>query len=91
MINVDEEESKNSAEEAKKNLAHYRNLLCFMGANVPIEALCLPKVIENILIKEGYLRAYDLIGTDLKKIKGLGPSRASLLATRLDEFFTVQI
>lgn len=78
-------------DEYKKDLAHYRNVLNFLGANVPIEALCLPREIENLLIKQGFLRAYDLIGHDLAKIKGIGSSRASVLASRLDEFFSVQI
>ena len=78
-------------EDYKKDLAHYRNTLSFLGANVPIEALCLPVTIQNVLINQGILRAYDLIGHDLAKIKGIGVNRAALLASRLDEFFSVQL
>ena len=78
-------------ERANRDFAHYRLTLAYLGANVPIEVLCLPKVIESILIREGFLRLYDLIGADLAKIKGLGKSRIDLLAARLDEFFTVSI
>ena len=56
-------------EELKKSLDYYRQTLLFMGANVPIEALCLPKVIENALLANGSLRVYDLINVDLAKIK----------------------
>jgi hypothetical protein len=78
-------------EEIKKNLIHYRNVLSYMGANVPIAALCLPKVIENALTRDGCERVYDLINRDLTKIKGLGKNRIDLLTSRLDEFFTVSI
>lgn len=75
----------------KKDLAHWRNLLAYMGANVPIQVLCLPKPIEKSLRDEGILRVYDLIGRDLTEIKGIGLARSDLLASRLDEFFTVGI
>lgn len=74
-----------------KNLAHYRNILSYMGANVPIQVLCLPKVVEKSLANEGILRVYDLINRDLTEIKGLGQARLDLLASRLDEFFTICI
>lgn len=78
-------------EEISKNIEHYRKTLMFLGGNVPIQALCLPLVIENVLMKNGYERVYDLIGTNLTKIKGLGRERIALLTSRLDEFFTVSI
>lgn len=84
-------EIKNDAEDLKKNLAHYRNVISYMGANVPIQVLCLPKVIENALIKDGCLRVYDLINRDLTEIKGIGSDRLALLTSRLDEFFTISI
>lgn len=79
------------AEDFSKNLQNYRQLMCYMGADIPIEALCLPKVIENSLLKDGCLRVYDLISRDLTKIKGIGRDRRNILASRLDEFFTVSI
>lgn len=75
----------------KNDLAHYRKTLYYMGANVPIQVLCLPKSLEKSLISLGYLRVYDLIGCDFTKIEGFGESRRNLLASRLDEFFTVSI
>lgn len=87
VINSDVEEPKKI--DVRKNLEHYRKLLSYMGANVPIQVLCLPKAVEKALILEGIVRVYDLINRDLTKIKGLGQARLDLLASRLDEFFTV--
>lgn len=78
-----------NAEDIKQNLMHFRRLLSYMGANVPIQVLCLPKQTEKLLIREGFLRVYDLINFDLSKIKGIGQARLDLLAARLDEFFTI--
>lgn len=75
----------------KKDLAHYRKTLCYMEANVPIQVLCLPKVVENALIADGCIRVYDLISRDLTKIKGIGRTRIGDLTSRLDEFFTVSL
>lgn len=78
-------------DELKKNMEHYRNTLMFLGGNVPIEALCLPKSLESLLIRSGCLRVYDMINLDLRKIKGLGRERRAILSSRLQEFFTIQI
>lgn len=75
----------------KKDLAYYRNVLSYMGANVPVQVLCLPKALEKILLKNGIIRVYDLINRNLTEIEGLGSARLDLLASRLDEFFTVSI
>lgn len=87
IINTDAEAPVK--DDVKKNLQHYRKILSYMGANVPIQVLCLPKVVEKSLLAEGILRVYDLINRDLTEIKGLGQARLDLLASRLDEFFTV--
>ena len=87
IINPDVEAP--SKPDMKKSLAHYRQILSYMGANVPIQVLCLPKVIEKTLTAEGIVRVYDLINRDLTEIKGLGQARLDLLASRLDQFFTV--
>lgn len=75
----------------KEDILHYRKCLSYLSANVPIEVLCLPKVIENALIAEGKVRVYDLFECDLTKIKGLGKNRVELLTARLDEFFSFSI
>jgi len=91
FTNPDPQESKlfDYQEEARQNMAHYRQILSYMGANVPIQVLCLPKEIETLLVKDGCQRVYDLMSRDLSKIKGLGVGRLSILTARLDEFFTV--
>lgn len=83
--------SETQQEEMKKNLAHYRNVLQYLGGNIPLQALCLPKVIENALVRDGCKRVYDLFSRDLGKIKGIGGERLDILTARLDEFFTIGI
>ncbi len=73
----------------QEDLSHYRKILSYMGANVPIQVLCLPKPLEKCLISNGCLRVYDLINRDLAEIKGIGEVKIDLLASRLDEFFSV--
>lgn len=78
-------------EKYKEDLAHYRTVLHYMGSNVPIGVLCLPKSLEKILLRDGCVRVYDLINRDLTKIEGMGDRRRDLLASRLDEFFSVSL
>lgn len=75
----------------EEDLSHYRSVLSYLEANVPIQVLCLPKPIENALIDDGCLRVYDLFNRDLAKIKGIGRNRLALLTSRLDQFFSVAI
>jgi hypothetical protein len=90
-VNDSECDANEEKENLKKDFFHYRQTLAYMGANVPLQVLCLPKEIENALLSNGCLRVYDLIDRDLRKIKGIGDRRLELLTTRLDEFFTVSI
>lgn len=85
----DIENNEKIKEELNKALKEYRKSLVYMGANVPIECLCLPDEIQSILIREGILRVYDIINRDLGKIKGIGSKRRAVLAAHLDEFFAV--
>jgi hypothetical protein len=78
-------------ERLKEDFVHYRRALCYMEANVPIQVLCLPKVIETALLNDGCIRVYDLINRDLGKIKGLGDRRLNLLTSRLDEFLSISL
>lgn len=92
MIDEDFAEiKKDSQDKLKEDLAHYRNVMHYLGANVPIGCLCLPIELENLLVKVGCLRVYDLINRDLTKIKGIGKRRLDLLTSRLDEFLTIQL
>lgn len=86
-----EEPKKDSKQKLDEDLRHYRTVLYFMGANVPIGVLCLPPQIEKLLIDDGCVRVYDLINRDLAKIKGIGKTRLSFLTARLDEFLSVGI
>jgi len=75
----------------KKDFAHYQTCMQFLGANVPLETLCLPATITTILKREEFEMVYDLLNVDLTKIKGLGPRRINLLTSRLDEFLAINI
>ena len=86
-----EEMNKIDDKDYKQDLAHYRMVLSYLEANVPIQVLCLPKVIENALLAEGCVRVYDMLNRDLTKVKGLGRNRLDLLTSRLDEFLTISI
>lgn len=81
----------NNSEKLDEDVGHYRKCLRYMEADAPIQALCLPPTIENILIKQGFERVYDLLRQDLAKIKGLGPRRLDILTARLDELLSVSI
>ncbi len=80
-----------SREELEKNLNHYRNVVNCLSANVPIECLCLPKKIQNALIKDGFILVYDLMYRDFRKVKGIGKIAFDLIASRIDEFGTMSI
>lgn len=73
----------------KKDIAHYRKVLFRLEADVPLQCLCLPKSIENILSRSGCSRVLDVIDLDLTKIKGLGIRRRSLILSRLNEFLSM--
>ena len=82
--------------ELRKNVVRYRTAMNILGTNIPIEAMCLPPEIEKILIREGYIRIYDLIeflrgSHDFTEIEGIGKTRARLIDSRLDEFVVVSI
>lgn len=79
----------NKEEKLQEDLSHYRNTLSYLGANVPIQVLCLPKAVEKCLAKSGCIRVYDLINRNLAEIEGLGVARINLLTSRLDEFFSI--
>ena len=82
---------RDSQEKLQEDLSHYRKTLYYLGANVPIQVLCLPKQLEAALISDGCLRVYDLINRDLTEIKGVGKRRLDILTSRLDEFLSIGI
>lgn len=72
-----------------ESLANYKKITSLMAADIPIQALCLDKPIEKILLNNGFLRVYDILNMDLTKIKGLGKIRIRQLTARLNEFVFV--
>lgn len=80
-----------SKEQERQNFMHYRDVVNCLGANVPIECLCLPSKIEKALLAEGFRLVYDLLYRDFREVKGIGRISFDLIASRLDEFGTVRI
>jgi hypothetical protein len=72
-----------------ESLQNYRTFLQYASADLPLGCLCLKKDVEKLLLKNGFLRIYDLLNTDFTKIKGLGKIRIGYLTSRLDEFFAM--
>lgn len=85
-INAEDMKLLKIREEVIKRLSEYRTTIAYMASDAPLAILCLPKVLENILLAHGLLRVYDLFNCDFTKVKGLGESRLRDLTTRLDQF-----
>jgi len=66
-----------------ESLYNYRSYIKKCEYDAPIDVLCLPKDILNILQRNGLVRVFDIIDLDLTKIKGLGSSRISHINTQL--------
>ncbi len=73
-----------------KKFSEYQTFMSMLGADGPIEILCLPKTIEKILLRNGCVRVYDLFNMDFTKIKGLGIKRIGHLTTCLDQLFPMR-
>ena len=67
----------------------YQNYIDFCVSNVPIQALCLPKNIENILLKNDLTRVYQLTTADLTKIKGFGEQKVRIVTDSLAKFVSI--
>ncbi len=76
-------------DEVLRKYRDYSKTMAYMAADAPVEVLCLPKTLQNILLDNGFLRVYDLFDMDFTKIKGLGVVRARDLTTRLNEFLSM--
>jgi hypothetical protein len=72
-----------------ESLQNYRKMVAFMGADVPIGVLCLPRTTEKILANQGFLRVYDLLDVDFAEIKGIGDSRSRDITSSLNKFFSM--
>lgn len=88
MVKVKKDISGNG-EEIARSVLRYRKIMSHLELDLPIQVMCLPKVIENILLDMGCLRIYDMVDLDLTKIKGLGLNRRSILSAALDKFFSM--
>jgi len=76
-------------QELLKNLENYRKTLNVWAADISIEALCLDKPTEKILLDHGFDRVYTLFNCNFTEIKGLGKTRIDRLTSRLNEFFAM--
>ena len=83
------EEINKINKEVLTSFDRYKKSLEYMASDIAIEALCLPKPIENVLLRNNIKRIYDLIDLDLTKIKGLGRIRRGQLAASLNQFLAM--
>lgn len=89
-MNIEQEiELKKIKEEIAKRLVNYRKTIEIMTADAPIQVLCLPSVIENILLDRGFDRVYDILDIDFTEIEGLGVARIRKLTSCLNEFLSM--
>ena len=72
-----------------ESLENYRKFMYYAQGDLPIGSLCLNKDIEKLLLKNGFVRIYDLFEADLTKVKGLGKVRLGYLTSRLNEFLAM--
>jgi len=73
-----------------ESLDHYKKMLGYMGADLPIGSLCLPKRYEKVLLDNGILRIYELFDRDLAKIEGIGKVGVRHLTAGLDQFLSMR-
>lgn len=69
-----------------ENLKNYRNMMNLLAGDAPISVLCLPKIIEKLLIGNGCLRVYDMLNCNLGEIKGLTNASVNMITARLEQF-----
>lgn len=74
-----------------KDVERYRKGIDLVVADVPIAVLCLPPNIEEILLKEGKTRVFDLLIEKLTSIRGIGDIRAGIIADCLRKFIPVPL
>ena len=72
-----------------ESLENYRKFMQYAQGDLPLGALCLPKDLEKLLLKNGFVRVYDLFDADFTKVKGLGKVRLGYLTTSLNEFLAM--
>ncbi len=88
-LNMTESDACKINKKLLESLDNYNKMIRHSIADVPLGCLCLGDKIEAILIKNGFRRVFDLIDTDLTKIKGLGKIRLGKITSCLDKFLSV--
>lgn len=78
-----------NADQLDRDLKHYRHVLGFLGANAPIECLCLPKNINDLLRANKVTLVFDLIDCDIRDLNGIGRQKGDIIRARLDEFLSI--
>lgn len=82
-------EMKRIGKEFSESVMKYKNFIEDSLYDVPIQVLCLPENINNILIKNNILRVVELRRIDLGSIKGLGSKKIGVIQFRLSQFIFV--
>ena len=62
-----------------ESIQNYKDCIDNFSYDVPIQVLCLPQNIQNILFRNNIFRVNDIRNTDLGKIKGLGDKKISII------------
>jgi hypothetical protein len=88
-LNLTKKQSNQASKKLKKCLDNYHKISILMAGDAPLQALCLPKNVETILLDNGYARIYELFNLDLTKIEGLSSAHIGDLTARLNEFMAM--
>jgi hypothetical protein len=72
-----------------ESLGNYQKMMGYMGADLPIESLCLSKKVEKVLINAGFLRIFELFDLDLFEIEGIDVIGARELTSSLNKFIAM--
>ncbi len=72
-----------------ESVENYQKTISLLASDAPIGVLCLPKTIENILIRADCVRVYDIINRNLTEIEGLTESRIAHLTSSLNKFLSM--
>lgn len=86
---LDNNDVKKIKKEVLRSVKAYSNAMKVMACDMPIESLCLPIELNNILLNAGINRVYDLIDRNFTEIKGIGIVRANMISARLNELIPV--
>lgn len=72
----------------KEDFETYKKHMSYLHGDAPIQVLCLPKVIQSILLRNDLIRVYDLTFERLESVKGLGKKRVDLIVTATRRFLS---